>query len=275
MASVSEHRAEIAGVETFWRRAEPDAGAAPAVFVHGVPVSSDIWLPFLESCGGIALDLPGFGRSGKPADFDYSIPGYDRFLGAFLDHLGLERLSLVVHDWGAGVALPVAQRMPGRLERLVLFSSTPLLPGYRWHRIARLWRTPLVGEITMGFSGRFAMRRGLRASLASPDRMPEEFVDSVMRHFDHGTQRAILKLYRSAPPNTLARWGRDLGEITAPALLLWPTEDPFIPARFGAAYAEALGGETRLEVVEAAGHWSWLDRPELIAAAVRFLAGED
>ena len=275
MATLTEQRAEIAGVETFWRRAEPDAGRAPALFVHGVPVSSDIWIPFLEACGGIAVDLPGFGRSGKPADFDYSIPGYDRFLGGFVDHLGLERLSLVVHDWGGGVALPMAQRMAHRLERLVLFSSTPLLPGYRWHRIARLWRTSVVGEITMGFSGRFAMRRGLRASLASPERMPEEFVDSVMGHFDHGTQRAILKLYRSAPEETLERWGRDLGEITAPALLLWGAEDPYIPAGFGAAYAEALGGESRLEVIEGAGHWSWLERPELIGTTARFLSGEE
>ena len=272
MATVSEQRAEIAGVETFWRRAEPDAGRAPALFVHGVPVSSDIWLPFLDRCGGIALDLPGFGRSGKPGDFDYSIPGYDAFLGAFLDHVGLERFSLVVEDWGGGLALPTAQRLSQRVERLVLFSCTPLLPGYRWHRIARLWRTPVVGELTMGFSGRFAMRRGLRASLAAPDRMPDEFVDSVMRYFDHGTQRAILRLYRSAPPETLERRGANLGEIKAPALILWPTEDPYIPEPFGAAYAEALGGETRLEVVEDAGHWSWLDRPELIETAGRFLA---
>jgi pimeloyl-ACP methyl ester carboxylesterase len=271
VATVTEERADIAGVEIFWRRAEPDIGAAPVLFVHGVPTNSDIWLPFLEACGGIALDLPGFGRSAKPAHFDYSIPGYDRFLETFLDHLGIERFSLVVHGWGGGLALATAQRLPERLERLVLFSSTPLLPGYRWHRIARLWRTPVVGETIMGFTTRFTMKRALREANATP--MPDEFLDSVYSHFDHGTQRAILKLYRSAPPATLERWGRDLGRITAPALVLWPTEDPYIPASFGQAYADALGGETRLEMIEEAGHWSWLDRSELIAAATRFLGG--
>ena len=273
MATVSEQRAEIAGVETFWRRAEPDAGPAPAVFVHGVPNNSDMWLAFLEESGGVAPDLPGFGRSGKPADFDYSIPGYDAFLGAFVDHLGLERFSLVVHDWGGGLALATAQRLAGRLERLVMFSSTPLLPGYRWHRIARLWRRPALGEIAMGFSGRFAMRRALRASNARPELMPEEFVDSVMRHFDHGTQRAILKLYRSAPPEVLERAGRDLGRITAPTLILFGSEDPYIPVGFGRAYADALGGEPQVQDVHGAGHWSWLDRPELIETTTGFLRG--
>lgn len=272
MATVSEQRADIDGVRTFWRRAQPDLGSAPILFVHGVPTNSDIWLPFLEACGGIALDLPGFGRSAKPGHFSYSIPGYDRFLGAFLEHVGLERFSLVVHDWGA-LALATAQRLPERVERLVLFSCTPLLPGYRWHRIARLWRIPLVGETVMGFSTRFTIGRALRAANATPGPMPEEFVASVIEHFDHGTQRAILKLYRSAPPETLERHGRQLGALTAPALILWPTEDPYIPAELGQAYADALGGETRLEIVEGAGHWSWLDRPELVGTAARFLGG--
>ena len=272
MATITDNSEGIAGVETFWRRAEPDAGAAPTVFVHGVPTSSDIWLEFLEAGGGVALDLPGFGRSGKPADFDYSVGGYDRFLEAFVAHLELERFSLVVHDWGAA-ALATAQRLHNRLDRLVLIAALPLLPGWRWHRVARIWRTPVVGELAMGFTIRPVLRRALRASAARPEAMPDEFVDSAYSHPDPGTQRAILKLYRSASPELLEASGRELGSITAPSLVLTPTEDPFIPQRFGAAYAEALGGESRLEIVEGAGHWPWLDRPELVDEVAGFLAG--
>ncbi len=270
VATTTDNSGAIAGVETFWRRAEPDAGAAPAVFVHGVPTSSDIWLRFLEASGGVALDLPGFGRSGKPADFDYSIGGYDRFLEAFLAHLRLERFSLVVHDWGAA-ALATAQRLHERLDRVALIAALPLLAGWQWHRVARIWRTPVVGELAMGLTIRPVMRRLLRVSAARADAMPDEFVDSVYGHFDHGTQRAILKLYRSAPAELLAASGRELGAITAPSLVLWPTEDPFIPKRFGADYAEALGGESDLEIVEDAGHWPWLDRPELVERVTGFL----
>jgi pimeloyl-ACP methyl ester carboxylesterase len=271
VARLDERSSAVDGLETFWRRAEPDAGAVPVLYVHGVPTSSDIWLAFLERTGGVALDLPGFGRSDKPAHFDYSIAGYDRFLEAFLAAAGLERFSLVVHDWGA-VALATAQRLHERLERLVMFSTVPLLPGFEWHRIAKLWRTPLVGEVAMGFTTKLVMKRFLRASNATPGPMPKEFVDAAYGHFDHGTQRAILKLYRSAPPAALAAAGRDLGKIDAPSLLLFGEGDPYVPARFGADYANALGGAPELRRVEGAGHWSWLDRPELVDDVARFVS---
>ena len=261
----------IAGVETFWRQSNPPAGSAPALFIHGVPTNSDIWLPFLGAAGGVAPDLPGFGRSGKPADFDYSIGGYDRFLDAFLEHTGLERFSLVVHDWGGAPGLATAQRLHERLDRLVVFNSLPLLAGYRWHRVARVWRTPLAGEMAMGFTTRMTLKWALREATPHQGSMPEDFIDSVYDHFDHGTQRAILRLYRSAPPEVLERWGANLHEIRAPALVLWGREDPYIPASFAQTYADALGGETTLEVVETAGHWPWRDRPELVDRAAGFL----
>jgi pimeloyl-ACP methyl ester carboxylesterase len=269
VASIRERRAEIGGLSVFWREADPPAGVVPTLYVHGVPTSSDEWISFLERSGGVALDLPGFGRSDKPADFDYSIPGYDRFLGAFLDQAGLDRFSLVVHDWG-GLALATAQRLHERVERLVVFTCVPLFADYRWHRIARIWRTPLAGELSMGFTFRWGFKLISREANARPGPLPDEFVDSFYRWFDHGTQRAILKLYRSAPPQVLARHGSRLGDITAPALVLWPDQDPYIPAEYGARYAEALGNAT-LEQVEDCGHWMWLDRPELIDRAAEFL----
>jgi pimeloyl-ACP methyl ester carboxylesterase len=249
-----------------WR----SAGDAPALYVHGVPTASWDWLPFLERTGGIAPDLPGFGRSAKPADFDYSIPGYDRFLESFVGALGLERFSLVIHDWGS-VGLAFAQRQPERIERLVVCGGcVPLVPGYRWHRIARIWRRPLLGELFMGFTTRFGFRQLSRESNLTPGPLPNEFIDRVWEHFDHGTQRAILKLYRSSPEEVLERAGERLGELRCPALVLWPTADPYLPAEFGRAYADALGGEVTLEMVEA-GHWAWLDRPEVVERTAEFI----
>ena len=252
---IGERRDRVGNIEVSWRV----AGDAPVLYLHGVPTASFEWIPFLERGGGIAPDLPGFGNSAKPAEFDYSIEGYAGFLERFVDHLGLERLSLVMHDWGA-VGLALAQRRPELVERLVLFSSVPLLPGFHWHRVARLWRRPLVGEFVMGISTRWAFRRDLPAAIA----------DRAWSHFDHGTQRAILKLYRSAPPDVLASAGSDLGKVRAPALILWPTADPYIGAGFGQAYADALGGPAELELVDGR-HWTWLDRPELVERATAFV----
>jgi pimeloyl-ACP methyl ester carboxylesterase len=268
---VAERLGQVAGLDIAWLEAPPDS-PAPVLYLHGVPTASWDWMPFLERTGGVAPDLPGFGRSAKPATFDYSIDGYDRFLERLTDALGPRQLSLVMHDWGA-VGLAFAQRLPERIERLVLLNCVPFLPGYRWHRIARIWRTPLVGELSMGLSSRFAFKQISRESNVAPGPMPDEFVDAVWRHFDHGTQRAILRLYRSASEESLRDAGRELGKLRCPALVLWSEADPYIGAAFGGAYAEALGRHTTLEVLPGAGHWSWLDRPEVVERVATFLAG--
>jgi pimeloyl-ACP methyl ester carboxylesterase len=252
---IAEHAAEVSGLAVHFRR----AGDAPILYLHGVPTSSWDWIPFLERFGGIAPDLPGFGRSAKPADFDYSIPGYDRFLEAFAGELELDRLTLVMHDWG-GVGLALAQRFPERIERILMFPIVPFVPGYRWHTVARGWRTPLLGELIMGFSTRWGFRREL----------PRAVADAAWEHFDHGTQRAILKLYRSASPEVLAAAGERLGEVRAPALVIWSADDPYLPSKFAERHAAALGGETTVELVEG-GHWLWHERPELVARAGEFL----
>ncbi|MEA2308317.1 MAG: hypothetical protein QOI65_603 [Thermoleophilaceae bacterium] len=267
-----ERREEIAGTEVFWREAEPHAGAAPVLYLHGVPTHGDDWLPFLERTGGIAPDLPGFGRSGKSAAFDHSIEGYGRWLHAFVDHLGLDRISLVVHDWGA-VGLALAQDRPELIERLVVMDVVPFVPGYRWHTIARIWRTPLVGELWMGASTRWAFKFVARRTRMVPVEHLDAWVDSTIRHFDHGTQRAILQLYRSAPSEVLAKAGERLGGIRAPALVVWGERDGFLPTRFAQALADALGGPAEVEVVEGAGHWPWLERPDLIDRVASFLDG--
>jgi pimeloyl-ACP methyl ester carboxylesterase len=263
---MDERNEEVAGLGLHWRR----HGDAPIVYLHGVPGNSSDWLPFLERTGGYAPDLPGFGSSDKPAHFDYSIDGYGAFLRAYLDRIGLHRFSLVMHDWGA-VGLALAMAEPDRVERIVLISVVPFAEGYRWHRVARAWRTPLLGELSMGYSFKAGMRRFSREWLAAPGPAPPEMVDEVWRHWDHGTQRAILKLYRSAPPARLAAAGDGLGAVKAPALVVWGEDDPYLPPSFAHAVAERLGGPTEVEVLEGARHWPWLDRPELVDRVVTFL----
>jgi pimeloyl-ACP methyl ester carboxylesterase len=230
------------------------------LYLHGVPSDGGDWLPFLERTGGFAPDLPGFGRSDKPPHFDYSIDGYARWLDAYLDAVAAERVSLVVHDWGS-VGLAFAQAAPERIERLVVINAVPFLPGYRWHRVARIWRTPLAGELAMGFTFKWSLRRG---------GLPEALLDRVYEHFDHGTQRAILKLYRSAPPATLEAAGARLGDVTAPALVVWGEPDEYLPTEFAHAYAERLGGDARVELV-GGGHWPWLERPDVVDTVAAFL----
>jgi pimeloyl-ACP methyl ester carboxylesterase len=244
----------------FWHAAPaPGGDAAPVLYVHGNPTSSDDWLPFLARTGGVAPDLPGWGRSSKRGDGDFTMEGLGRFTGAFADHLGLERVRLVVHDWG-GAALLWAMANPERIERLVVIDAVPFLPGYTWHRWARLWRTPGVGEFTVGATPTTILRRALPGDLG---RRSAPF-------WDQGTQRAVLRLYRSAPEDRLAAAGRDLGRLrTVPSLVVWGGRDPYLPTRFGEAYADAL--DARLILRPDAGHWPWVDDPSLVDEVIDFL----
>jgi pimeloyl-ACP methyl ester carboxylesterase len=156
------------------------------------------------------------------------------------------------------------------VQRLVIANTVPLLPGYRWHRIARIWRTRGLGELSHRIWTRRTLDLGLRESRGDWSRHDPAFIDMIWDHLDAGTFKAIVTLYRSADPPRLAAAGERLGSITAPALVVWGMRDRYIPSRFGAAYAARLPNSTLVELPEA-GHWPWIDSPEQVEAMVRFV----
>jgi pimeloyl-ACP methyl ester carboxylesterase len=262
----------VDGVSTFFRRVGGDG--PPVVFVHGNPSSSRDWEPFLEriEVPALALDLPGWGRSDLPsaAEFDYSMWGLARFFKRFLQRMAVADYSLVVHDWGS-VGLIAAQEEPERVRRLVVLNAVPLLPGYRWHRTARIWRTRGPGELSRLLAARPLVDLGLRESRGDWSRHDPALVEEVTRQLrERRRLAAILRLYRSGDPDRLAAAGERLGSIAAPALVAWGMRDRYLPARLGAAWAERL---PRAELVELpqAGHWPWLDEPGLIDRLSAFL----
>jgi len=229
-----------------------------------------MWREFVARTGGDAPDIPGFGRTAKPNDGDYTFRGLARWFSDYTKDL--ESFSLVVHDWGA-LGLITAMERPEAIERLVIADAVPFFPGYTWHPIARMWRRRIVGELFMGLSTKwgFRMIASRQSQTDVPDAVADAAIDNVWKYFDHGTQRAILRLYRSAPEPLLAEVGRDLGKITAPTLVVWGAQDPYIETRFAHAYAEAVGGPAEVEIFEGAGHWPWYEKPEVIDRIASFL----
>jgi pimeloyl-ACP methyl ester carboxylesterase len=263
-----EETIELDDQPVFLRRGGNDH--EPIVYLHGLGTSSFDWIEPLKLGGGVAVDLPGFGRSGKRGDLDYSLAGHVAFLDRLLDELAIDGLRLCLHDWGAAVGLRWAMAQPERVRRLVVVNGVPLLAGFRWRGPARLVRAPLIGPIAVGAATRPVLRRLSRRASGSGEPLPDDFLASVSAGFDLGTERALLRLLRSASPESLAQAGEGLGAIDAPALVLWGRQDPWIPCRFGSGYAATLGDAT-LEVVEDAGHWPWIERPELSARIVEHL----
>lgn len=270
-AAITEREVEAAGIRILCREV---AGAGPpAIFVHGNPTQSADWVPFLERSRGpaIAFDLPGFGRSERPdpARFDHSMWAYADVVEELLGLLAPRGYRLVTHDWGA-VALIAAQRDPKRVERLVVINTVPLSAGYRWHWVARIWRRRGLGEAFNAINTKPATAALLRLSRPGLRRMPAGFAEMVWSGWDAGMRKAVLGLYRSADPPALEEAGRRLGEITCPALVVWGGADPYMGADHGRAWAEALPA-AELLALDDAGHWPWIDRPDVVDRVIRFL----
>ena len=271
MPPVDEETFELDGQPVFLRRAGDDP--APILYLHGLPTSADDWSGLLELGGGIAVDLPGFGRSGKRGDLDYSLSGHVAFVERLLQELGIGEVRLCLHDWGAAVGLAWAMTQPERVRRLVVVNGVPLLHGFRWRGWARAIRAPVIGAVAVGSGYKPVVRVLSRRASAPGATMPKDFQASVVRHLDLGTERALLRLLRSADPGLLAEAGAQLGRIGAPALVLAGASDPWIAPRFAAGYAATLGDAT-LETIDDAGHWPWIERPEVGERMIDHLAGE-
>jgi pimeloyl-ACP methyl ester carboxylesterase len=268
---VDEHTTEVAGASVFYRRA-PAEGTEP-LYLHSVPTSSDDWQEVLARSGGIAPDLPGFGRSGKPGNLPFTLDSYVEFVEQFLDELEVERVTLVGHGWGGAIGLLFAQRHPERVERIALIDALPLLEGFIWPSWARWLRRPGIGELLMGSVNRRLLARALRGASVTPDAWTDARIDAVWDQFDQGTQRAILRLFRSVDADSLRAAGAGLASLEQTTWIVWGEQDPWLDHAFAAAYARRLPHAT-VELVPEAGHWPLLDHPELRARLMLFLDGE-
>ncbi|QXD15652.1 alpha/beta hydrolase [Rhodocaloribacter litoris] len=240
------------------------------VFVHGNPGSSEDWRDLVGRVGSfarsVAPDMPGFGQADKPKDFDYTVEGYARHLEGILNHLGVQRAHLVLHDFGGAWGLAWAAQHPERLLSVTLI-NIGLMPGYRWHYLARIWRTPLLGELFFATTTRTAF--GLSLRHGNPRGLPKAMVDRMYRDLDRGTKRAVLRLYRATnnPGQMAEMLGPLFRQLDVPALVIWGAADPYVPVRF-AERQRAFFPRARIVILEQSGHWPFADDPESVAGAL-------
>lgn len=125
--------------------------------------------------------------------------GLSAFLERCLEELGIERRKLVVHDWGS----PGPDRRPDLVEKLVVIDAVPLLPGYRWHWVAQLWRRRPIGEILNRTTTKSSLALLLRQARGDRSPMPPEFVDLI---WDGGTAAPRTPCCSSTATPTPRAW---------------------------------------------------------------------
>jgi pimeloyl-ACP methyl ester carboxylesterase len=244
-----------------------DRGEA-VVFVHGNPGPAADWRGLLSQTGefarAVAPDMPGYGGADKPRGFRYTVDGYADHLGGLLDALDISRAHLVLHDFGGPWGLAWAARNPEAFASATLI-NTGLLPDYEWHRYARIWRTPVVGELFQVTATRGAFRMLLGRE--NP-RLQRDAIDGL---YDAArgwpTKRAVLKLYRASPAKSMRGPIEELAALNRPALVLWGTDDAYLPWQLADRQRMAFPS-ARIELLEGLGHWPFHEDPARIAELV-------
>ena len=230
----------------------------PAVFVHGVPDTPEVWDGVVSRLGRrdvVRLALPGFACP-LPLGFGATMEEYvDWILGQLATLTG--PIDLVGHDWGGLLVTRVVSVRP-TVARSWAAGAAPLDREYVWHEAARAWQTPGMGEKVMG--GLTAEM--LRAALVAAG-VPAADAARAGGRLDATMKQCILNLYRSAV-NVGAEWEDDLRRVSAPGLVLWGEKDPYASVDFGARLAE----KTRARFVQFSecSHWWQLERPAEVAA---------
>jgi pimeloyl-ACP methyl ester carboxylesterase len=252
-----------------------DSGDGPAVlFIHGLLGSHRNWTHLVDTLDAdhrvLAPDLFGHGASAKPMG-DYSLGAHAATLRDLLDHLGVDRVTLVGHSLGGGIAMQFCYLFPERVERLVLVSSgglgravSPLLrsatiPGAEWVLpvLASGW---VRGRAVA--AGRMLARVGWR-----PSSDMTEAWNGFTSLGDAESRRAFLATTRSVIDpggQTVTAHDHLPMAIEIPTLVVWGTRDRMIPTWHATTAHQAIAG-SRVELFEGAGHFPHLDEPDRFA----------
>lgn len=242
-----------------------DQGAGPpTVFLHGNPDSSILWRGLIaemkSSFRCLAPDLPGFGHSGIPAGFGCTLPEMADFMDDLVSALGISKpVNLVVHDFGGPYGLAWAVKYPEKVRRIAIF-NTNFFSDYKWHSWARIWRTPLLGELSMAMMNWPAFNSMMRKNAPG---VSEEHIRETYSLITPRMKSMVLKLYRATNPQNFKGWETDYSALSrhVPVCVLWGDRDPYISPSF----AERFGAEKVWHFPQY-GHWLPAEAPKEVAA---------
>lgn len=267
---MKETSVRVDGIRSPLLEAGPPDAVEAVVFVHGNPGSATDWMGLVPQVGefsrALAMDMPGFGSSDKPDQFDYSVRGYALHLGHLLVECNVQRAHLVMHDFGGPWGLAWAAANPRAIASVTLI-NTGILLDYRWHYLARIWQTPWLGELFMATTTRAGMRLLLRHG--NPRGLPLEYVDQAFHNFDTHTRRAVLRLYRNTREmnGAMQDIANALQLLDLPAQVVWGAQDPYIPVDFAERQRKVFP-RAEVLVLRDSGHWPFIDNPDAVARAI-------
>jgi pimeloyl-ACP methyl ester carboxylesterase len=267
-----------------YQRAYRIAGSGPAILlIHGIGDNSTTWntvqAKLAQRFTVIAPDLLGHGKSDKPRA-DYSVAAYANGMRDLLSVLDIERVTIVGHSLGGGVAMQFAYQFPHLVERLILVSAGGVTKDvnvvFRWASLPMgsealaLLRLPLVlpavqvaGKVLGAALGTTGLGRDLPNVLRILDDLPEPTASAAFTR----TLRAVVD-WRGQIVTMLDRCYLTQA---IPVQIIWGTKDVVVPVQHAWMAHSAMPG-SRLEIFEGSGHFPFHDDPaRFIDVVQRFI----
>jgi 4,5:9,10-diseco-3-hydroxy-5,9,17-trioxoandrosta-1(10),2-diene-4-oate hydrolase len=268
MARIWLSRGKLDGLEIHYT----SAGQGPVtLLIHGLGGFAESWRETgaaLASHGRvIALDLPGFGQSAKPRRA-YTLDFFARAVEGLLRALAIERVRLVGHSLGGGVAAAFALAHPERVDRLALISAT--IPGFpiRLSLVYRLMVLPGIGELFSSLVTPGICAVALRRCLVEP--CPDDVAFLVEHQYSTRTTPdgraaylATLRAMKSEFTREGAAWREAFAEWRRPTLVIHGRQDPVVPIRHAVAVAEGIP-HAEVRWLDGCGHLPQLEHAAVV-----------
>jgi pimeloyl-ACP methyl ester carboxylesterase len=250
---------------------EQGTGETAVILIHGFAGNSYDWRfnikALSEKYSVYAPDLPGFGYSDKPLDFDYTPDGYGDFLVRYMDTLGIGKAVLVGHSMGGRVAINTYLRHPSRVSGLALVAPGGLSDNTSFLTFDLMAR-PVLGDYVMSLNYRptieWALRDGVfyDNSFVTPD-LVDTYFNVYRTQNARRTPLLVMRGLRAAPPYD----GRTLGAIRCPTLIIWGQDDSVISSANAYRFAAAIPGNTLL-MLPRAGHMAQVEKADAVNSAI-------
>lgn len=256
-----------------------DSGSGPVVlFIHGILGSQQQWSRLVDVMDDehrvIVPDLFGHGDSAKPLG-DYSLSAHAAAMRDLLDRLGIDRVTLVGHSLGGGIAMQFFYLFPERVERLVLVASGGL--GREVNLILRSATLPGAAQVLSVAASAPVLSRveALGRGASKLGWKPGADVGAVWRGFSSLGDRESRIAFLATTRAVIDIGGQSisahdhLGEAPPiPTLIVWGTKDRMIPVAHARSVEKEMP-DCRVELFEGAGHFPHLDDPERFARVLR------
>ncbi|MFH1601312.1 MAG: alpha/beta fold hydrolase [Pseudomonadota bacterium] len=237
------------------------------VLVHGFTGSKENWLPLMRELSRthrvIAVDLPGWGESDRLAGADYGPVAQAARLAAFIKALPQAPELVVGHSMGGQIVGLLAARHPETAPRIVLMSSA----GVRYEENA-FANAVLAGDNPFQVTNRAELKRYLGIVFADPPFVPWPASEALVRRrrADADFEQRVLDGIGRGPDAFALE--AELGNISAPTLLLWCREDKVIDISAAEVFARGLP-DSRSVILSGCGHMPMMAQPRNVAEALR------